>query len=320
MDQNPLNDNPTDNSDNSSDTDNDTVTSDSSENSSLIVSPKTSLVPVTLDDEWHQIVDRLLDEFDEDYTPDKVIEATEMLLVGMPTYKVAKKLGVRTDTVRRWLTKYPTMAAIVASGRKVLSKWRMAKLEEQFLTAIERSHEVLQVPLYGASEEDDGSHTRIDPKILTVVAAQARYIIGLFAGQKVDIQVTHELGDTVLAAKQDALDYLAEQLAKQIDNAPVEPIEATYRVLDTRMETSGPELDEHGNPPFGILGELETDENGTKCHICGKKFKSFSKHLRDRHNTSGYEYEMIYMLEEGSVALADKAFYGDNDDNIRTTD
>jgi hypothetical protein len=303
-----MNDNSSDNPSDSSDIVSDkNDSSDIVTNSSLITSPK-----VSLDDEWHQIVDRLLSEFNEDYTPDQVIQATEMLLVGMPTYKVARQLGIRTDTVRRWLTKYPTMAAIVSSGRKVLSKWRMAKLEEQFLTAVERSHEILQAPLSGSGEAYDGSETRIDPRILTVVAAQARYIIGLFAGQKVDVQVTHELGETVLAAKQDALDYLASQLTKQMDGANTDPIEATFRVLDNKVENQGPELDENGNPLFGTIGKLDVSDKGILCHICGKKFLSFAKHLRDKHDTSVYEYELFFMLEEGSILKSEKEKYDDS--------
>jgi hypothetical protein len=257
------------------------------------------------DQEWSQIVEQLISELDTAELPDDVIQATEMLLAGFPTYKVARKLSKSTDTIRRWLSKYPTMAMVVSDGRKLLAKWRMSKLEQQFLTAIERSQEILEVDLSGISVDDMGLDHKVDPKVLTVVAAQARYMIGLFAGQKVDITVTHEVGDTVMKAKQDALNYIAERLAEQEANAELEPIEATIRVIDTEIDNNAPVLDENGNPPFGKLGEFAKSEAGTQCHICGKFYKYLAKHLLTEHNLTTEEYELTYMLEDGAVRKAD---------------
>jgi hypothetical protein len=253
--------------------------------------------------EWHQIVEQILSELsDEDQQlPEKVIQATEMLLAGYPTYKVAKALKVETATVRRWLSAYPTMAMTVAKGKKLLSTWRMARLEQQFLSAIERSQEVLDVSLGGFVTDKDGQLMPVNPKILTVVAAQARYIIGLFAGQQSNVTVKHELGETVMKARKDALDYLAQQLIEQRVGAAEEPIEAVVRVIDPKIDNNGPVLDEHGNPPFGKMGKLDKNEDGMLCHICGDRLKNLSRHLLDRHNTTTEEYEITYMLEEGAV-------------------
>lgn len=259
------------------------------------------MVPLSGNESWREIVEKILDELADGDLPDDVIEATELILAGYPTYKIAEKLGVKSQTVRSWMSKYPTMAAAIAQGKKSLSLWRMSKLEQQFLTAIDRSREILEVPLHG-----EVAGCKVDSKVLTVVAAQARYIIGLFAGQKTDITVTHELGDTVLKAKDDALDYIAKRLAEQQHEAANgEPIEIEYKVIDERVDDSGPLLDEDGNPPFGEIGKVDVDEDGILCHICGRRYKSLAKHITTKHNTPINEYETLYMLAPGSIRDAE---------------
>jgi hypothetical protein len=255
-------------------------------------------VILTGQESWNDIVNQITAELAEGELPDRVIQATEYLLAGFPMHKAARKVNVSTQTVRSWLTRYPTMAAVVANSRQILSVWRMTKLEQQFLSAINRSQEILDVDLGGTA--DDG--TAVDPKVLTVVAAQARYIIGLFAGQKVDVTVTHELGDTVMKARNDALDYLAVKLAEQQEKAALgEPVEAVYRVMDSKVDDQGPMLDEDGNPPFGSMGLLDKDDDGIQCHICGRRFKNLAKHLLTKHGATAEEYETLYLLEEGQV-------------------
>jgi len=256
-------------------------------------------------EEWSNIVSTLLDSLDVQDFPDDVLRATEMMLVGMPTYKIGKRLGVSTATVRGWLTKYPAMSVVVANGKKLLAQWRLGKLEQQFLTALERSEEVLEVGIDGFYEGADGAYRRVDPKVLTVIAAQARYIIGLFAGQKIDVSVTHELGDTLLKARADALDYLADRLAAQDDGSDLEPIEAVVRVIDAKMDNDGPSLDPDGNAPFGTRGILSRDKEGSLCHICGNRYKSLARHLDTKHGTTTDEYEMTYDLEDGWVRKLD---------------
>jgi hypothetical protein len=262
-----------------------------------------AIVPLNQDADWSEIVTKLVNELNENDLPDKVVQATEMLLAGYPTHKVAKKLGTTTETVRRWISTYPTMAAVVVQGKDLLSKWRMAKLEQQFLSAVERSQEILELPLNGVDKDDN----RVDPKILTVVAAQARYVIGLFAGQKVDVEVRHELGQTVLKARQDALDYLAERLLEQQANAQGEPIETTFRVIDAKLDANGPLLDEEGDPPFGAMGKLDTNEDGVQCHVCGKRLKYLGSHILSVHGMGTQEYENLYMLEPGAVKKSESS-------------
>lgn len=261
-----------------------------SENKTLVAVPN-----LTGDEEWNELVDRLIEEIPEGL-PDKVIQATELLLVGYPTNEVAKKLGVNAGTIRSWIKNYPTMALILANGKKMMSKWRMGKMEQQFLTAVQRSQEVLETR-FGAEG--------VNPKILTVVAAQARYIIGLFIGQRQDISVTHELGESVLNAERNALNYLAQKLSEQKDNSDNEPIEAVFRVIDDKVDDSGPMLDSHGNPPHGKLGVLEKNDTGAQCHICGQFHASLAKHLLTKHNMTTENYELLYMLEEGIVRKTD---------------
>jgi len=249
-----------------------------------------------LDGDWNEIVRRLVAQLVESDPPEKVIKATEMLLAGYPIHKTARSLHVDKNTVERWLTAYPVMGAVVKQGKELLVKWRMARLEQQFLQAIDRSEEILSINLDGT----DQSGERVDPKVLTVVAAQARYVIGLFAGQQTDIKVTHELGDTVVKAKQDALAYLADRLAEQQRRA-VEgeaPIEVPFTIINPNIP-NGPLLDEHGDPLFGTMGVLDRDDDGLLCHVCGRRFQYLSKHVLTAHNMGTAEYETMYILEPG---------------------
>lgn len=261
-----------------------------------------ALVPVP-DEEWDDIVNKLVEEINDRDIPEDVVRATEMMLVGFPITDVSTELGIETRTIRKWLTTYPIMAATVANGRALLSKWRMSKLEQQFLKAVNRSEQVLDLSLGGAYLDDEDKQHFVDPKVLTVVAAQSRYIIGLFAGQKMDLQITHELGDTVLKAQEDALDYIADKLQTQKDGVVVDAIETTYRVIDDKIET-GPMLNSDGSSPHGKLGEFDINDDGIKCHICGNRYKALHNHLYSKHNTSTKDYETVYMLEQGAVRAA----------------
>ena len=258
-----------------------------------------AIIPVP-DQEWADIVNNLVEGITDDDIPEDVVKATEMLLVGFPLPEVAAEIDVETRTIRKWLTTYPVMAATVADGRALLSKWRMSKLEQQFLKAVNRSEQILDLSLGGAYLDSEGNQHFVDPKVLTVVAAQARYVMGLFAGQRMDVQVTHEFGNTVLKAQEEALDYIATQLQEQKDGVVIDAIETTYRVVDDKVET-GPMLDPEGRPPHGSLGEFDINDDGVQCHICGNRYKALHNHLYGKHNTSTKDYEMIYMLDQGSV-------------------
>jgi len=249
-------------------------------------------VPNIDDASWNSIIDDLVEQLSGEDLPEDVVKVTEYLLAGYPMYEAAKKVGTTTQTIRNWISRYPIIAQVLATKRDTLIKWRMGVIEQQFLKAAQRSMDILDIDL---NDKD------VNTRVAAVVAAQSRYIMGLLAGQKIDISVTHELGQTVLNGNQQALDYISQQLANQRENAEDEPIEGIVRIIDSRSEINIPELDEEGNPPFGELGKFDVNDDGIQCHMCGKRYKSLSKHLLTGHHLQVSEYEMVYLLDEGSV-------------------
>ncbi len=249
------------------------------------------------DPEWKEIVDKIVNQLDNTDLPEQVVEATELLLAGWPTYKAAKKLGIQPKMIRTWLNTYSAMAMAVANGRKLLSKWRMAKLEQQFVQAMEKSEEILDLDL-----EDRA----VNAKLVGTVAQHARFIISLFAGQKIDVNVKVEEGDQTLKAKEDALAFIADQLAKQ--RLGETPVEGVYRVVDVTPEEAKnrPLLDENGNPLYGQLGILDTNDEGTLCHACGERFKFVSIHIGSMHHLDVKNYEIIFMLPLGCIKELEK--------------
>lgn len=247
------------------------------------------IIPTEIDETWRQIVDTIILSLDNEDIPDQVIRAMELLLSGFPVPEVARQLNVKTETVRRWLVKYPKISEILADNQANLVKWRMTQIDQQFLQALEVSKKVLELPMDG--EE-------VNAKLVGIQAAQARYIIGLRAGQKQDITVTHEMGDSVLKAREDALDYLAQRLMTQDRE---EPIETTIRIIDVEIDNQGPMVDELGNSQFGEIGILDTNKDGTLCHICGQRYKSLKRHVLSKHSLGTTEYELMYGLDEGSL-------------------
>lgn len=258
------------------------------------------------DKQWNEIIEDIINQLKEEDSPEKVIWATEYLLTGHSITETAKKVKVAPATVRRWLVEYPAMAAVLAEGRDALMRWRLARLERQFLLAVNKSEEILDLDLSGFTD-----NARVDPKILTVVAAQARYIIGLFAGQKLDVTVKHELGDATLKATQDALDYISQRLKEQSGDE-LEPIEAVYRVIDARADSNAPILNSKGEPFFGALEVLNKNHSGLLCHICGERHVRLSLHIINAHRISINDYEATFMLEIGEIGKAEKE-YGNDD-------
>src|SRR5512146_918296 len=98
------------------------------------------------DPEWNEIVDKIVEELGDEI-PDKVIEATELLISGFSTYQAARQMKTNVKTIRTWLEKYPTMAMAVRNGRALLQKWRMSKLEQQFILAVDKSRQLLEADL-----------------------------------------------------------------------------------------------------------------------------------------------------------------------------
>jgi len=243
-----------------------------------------------LDHGWNDIVEQLLNEVCESDLPENVVKATEYLLAGWSTRQVADELNITSRTVKDWMRKYATMAMAVRNGRKLLSKWRLSRLEQQFVQAVEKSREILSLEL-----EDD----TVNSKLVATIAQHARFIISLFAGQKIDVNINFPGADQTLKAKADALDYLAEALARQREGE--EPIEASYEVVEVNSREHQPLLDEEGHPFFGKIGQIDTTDEGTLCHICGQRHKQFGLHISSIHKIKYQEYELVYMLPLGTI-------------------
>lgn len=254
----------------------------------------TALVPLSAAGEWQTIIDNIVDQLDGDI-PDEVIKAAEYLICGWPTHKIAERLNKKKSTIRGWLTRYPEMAVAVNYGQRELHRWRMAQLEQQFLTSLETSQRILDSG--GETEEGD----EIDPKVLAIQAQQARFIISLFAGQKMDLKVRGPSDDRpALKAQKDALDYIAEQITDKINTVEARP-ETTYRVVDIHSGILGPLLDDKGDPFHGRLGEFDQNDEGTICHVCGERANKLYMHVTKGHKMKAREYEIVFMLDKDSL-------------------
>ncbi len=242
---------------------------------------------------WSQVVDEITEQLTDGDLPESVIQATELLLCGYPIRDIANKVGVQPAVVRRWISQYPQVAAVLADQRSNLIKLRLNLLERQFYKAIHLSDEILNV---------DITNKDANPKLLGVLAQHSRFIIGLYAGQRVDVHVTHEIGKETLRAKQDALDYIARRLSEFREEN--EPVEGTYRVIDDNHAAS-PLLGPDGEPFHGKLGVLDKDDDyGYLCHICGKNYQRLEQHIANRHGLSNQEYELTFMLEKDALKNA----------------
>lgn len=265
----------------------------------------TALVPLSAAGEWHEIVDQIVDELTEEDFPDDVIKAAEYLMCGWPTYKVAQRLGRQTSTIRGYLSRYPRVAVAINYGQRELQRWRLSQLERQFISAVEASQDILDLGTpHRRVENLDG----VDPKVLALKAQQARFIISLFAGQKLDLQVrSPEDEKPALKAQQDALDYIADKVSGRLESIEAFPERqtTTYRVVDIKDRKSGPMLDEHGDPMHGKLGIFDTNEEGTLCHVCGDRFSKIRIHVTKGHKMTDREYEMVFMFEKDALKKHD---------------
>jgi hypothetical protein len=273
--------------------------------------PTTALVPLNSAASWQQITNALVERLEGEDLPERVIKATEYLVCGWPMYKVAQRVKSKEKTIRGWLKRYPAMALAVAEGQKALHLWRLSQLEQQFLTAMEVSQELFD-SIEGEWVEiatDEGIENEWRPtnhKLLAAKATHARFIIGLFAGQKLKIDIqTPEEERPPLKAGIDALDYLIEGISDRIDDHRAKPIEKIIRVIDTTSGEDIPYVDEKGDPFFGIMGELDMAEDGTLCHICGKRARHIRQHIGGAHKMAPFDYEVTFMLDEGALYRAD---------------
>ena len=178
----------------------------------------------------------------------------------------------------------------------------MAQLEQGFLTALEVSQRILDMGTGRKRlEENMQDTTSTDPKILAIQAQQARFIISLFAGQKMDLKIRSPSDDRpALKAQKDALDYIAKQITDNINTIEARP-ETTYRVIDANTGILGPLLDDKGDPFHGTLGEFDQDDTGTLCHVCGKRESKLYMHVTKSHKMKAREYEMVFMLDKDSL-------------------
>ncbi len=261
----------------------------------------TALVPLSAAGEWQTIIDDIVDTLDANI-PDQVIKAAEYLICGWPTHKIAERLNVKKETIRGWLTTYPKMAVAVNYGQRALHRWRMAQLEQQFLTSLETSQRILDMGIEkGRLEENMQEITSADPKILAIQAQQARFIISLFAGQKMDLRVRSPSDDRpALKAQKDALDYIANQITDKLNTIEARP-ETTYRIMDIKTGVSGPLLDGKGDPFHGTLGKIDQSDEGALCHVCGKWEAKLYMHVTKGHKMRVREYEIVFMLDKDSL-------------------
>ena len=259
-----------------------------------------ALVPLSAAGEWQTIIDQIVNELDDDI-PDKVIRAAEYLICGWPTHKIAERLNTKKETIRGWLTRYPKMAVAVNYGQRELYRWRMAQLEQEFLTALDVSQRILDLGSGMKTTEDLEKLESLDPKILAIQAQQARFVISLFAGQKMDLRIKSPSDDRpALKAQKDALDYLAKEIADNINTVEARP-ETTYRVIDITSGVLGPLLDDKGDPFHGILGEFDQNDEGTICHVCGERANKLYMHVTKGHKMKAREYEIVFMLDKDSL-------------------
>jgi hypothetical protein len=235
---------------------------------------------------WQDAINQLTETLIDSDVPERVVKIAEMLVAGFPMYKIAKKIGVKTSTVKSYIKKYPAMASAVARARSDLSLWRMAQMEQQFVQALETSEEVFTA--------DDSTNA----KLLGIKAQHARYVLSLFFGNKLDINIKISDETPLLKASKSALDYVVDA-AKEYENE--DTIEATVRIIEDGS-TNGPLLDEEGNPNHGVLGELDVSEEGIMCHVCGVRFERLDIHIRVKEKLSSEMYETIFMLSPGTIA------------------
>ena len=250
-------------------------------------------------DKWQSVIDSMTLTLTEGDNPDKIVSTAELLVSGWPLYKIGKELGVSTKTVRGWLQKYPKMTQAVAIAKSEISKWRMEQMERQFISAVEKSAEILAIDATYDPAPDAIPERVVNAKLLGIQAQHSRWILGLFFDNKLDININIRDESPTLRATRDALDYITEGINSQED----EPIEGTIRVID-ETNPGGPLVDENGDPYYGTLGRLDTNKDGIMCHICGKYFMRPDIHIRAKEGLSSDMYETVFMLSPGDLKVA----------------
>ena len=173
------------------------------------------------------------------------------------------------------------MANAVRKGREMLTAWRMSKLEQQFVLAAAKSQDILNL---------SPSDKTVDARLTGVIAQHARFVMSLFLGQKVDVNI-HLPETPQMKARNDALDYIAARMGRE------DVVEGTCVIEPAKNKQ--PLLDEEGKPYHGKLGALDVNEDGMLCHICGDRSKH-AQHIAG-HGISVAEYCLVFMVSEEEV-------------------
>ena len=248
---------------------------------------------------WTQIVDFLIENLNDEDLPDSVMKAAELLLVGWPAYKVAKKVGVQTATIKKWVIRYPMIGKMLARSREMMSRWRMTQLNQQLSMAMDLSERVLTI----AHEDEEDKEKPLNIKLLGIQAQHARYVMNLFFdnNSKFDIAVVNldASQNLNLQVAEDALKFLSSEVKETIEGS--EPIEVHYRVIDTNKEV--PILKEDGTPHHGEFGKLDINSDGIQCHICGNRYKNLAIHVQTYHEMPADIYEVEFQLDEGGISV-----------------
>lgn len=268
---------------------------------------ETSLIPLEAANDWQKIINHLIEQLEGEDLPDKVIKVAEYLICGWPLNEIKNRTGTDPRTIKAWIKKYPSLTLAIAAGQKELRKWRFARLEQQFLSALDVSQEILDAEGGGYWETDEeGEETEYvhstNTKLLSLKATHARFILGLFAGQRFQLDIeTPEQDKPLLNAEVEALDYIADQISDRLDHAKSEPIEMTLRLVDKDSGVMGPLVDENGDPFHGELGIMDKNDEGMLCHVCGERSKGLTFHIGGAHHMSVEEYELTFMIERGEI-------------------
>jgi hypothetical protein len=80
---------------------------------------------------------------------------------------------------------------------------------------------------------------------------------------------------------------------------PENVIEGSYTVV-TPEKAGLPLLDERGNPYYGKLGELDRNEEGFLCHICGHRSLHPVQHIVS-HKISVVDYSLVFMTSKDDL-------------------
>jgi hypothetical protein len=266
----------------------------------IFVDPTETEHPIAASTEWQAIIDDAISVLEPEDLPVKAIKVMEYLISGYPMTKAADAAEITTKTIRRWLVKYPELVEAIRRGQENLSRWRMSKLEQQFLDAVDFSADLLS-----------GEANMSDPKVLGIRALQARYIIDLFTGKIKDLHLTQITNTTnvipesiELKASQSALDYIASQAKIQTDDNVVD---REFSIAVEKPKATAPLLDEDGEPFYGEYGVLDSNESGTLCHICGTRSSKLQAHIAAEHGLSPRAYENMYSLKPNEVKKSDSS-------------